>query len=131
MTIKSYRDLIAWQVAMQLVEEVYTITKTFPKEELYGLTQQLRRAAVSVPSNIAEGHCRNWRREFVHHLSIAHGSLAEVETQIEIARRLGYLTSEQVTSIGDIAAEPGRIINGLMNSLEKLAPGPRPLAPAL
>jgi four helix bundle protein len=126
--IKSYKDLIAWQMGMQLVEEVYTITRGFPKEELYGLIQQLRRAAVSIPSNIAEGHSRIGSREFVHRLSIAHGSLAEVETQIEIARRLGYITPEEVAAIGDIAAEVGRIINGLINSLEKLAPGPRPLA---
>jgi four helix bundle protein len=115
-------------MAMQLVEEVYTVTKGCPKEELYGLTQQLRRAAVSIPSNIAEGHSRIGSREFLHRLSIAHGSLAEVETQIEIARRLGYVRSEQVTAICDIASQVGRIINGLMNSLEKLAPGPRPLA---
>lgn len=121
MKIKSYRDLIAWQMAMQLVEEVYTITKTFPKEELYGLTQQLRRAAVSVPSNIAEGHCRNGRREFVHHLSIALGSLGELETQVIVSERLGYLAAPESSKILATAAEVGRIIVGLMHSLERHA----------
>ncbi len=121
MTVKSYSDLVAWQKAMSLVEEVYKITKGFPKEELYGLVSQLRRAAISVPSNIAEGHSRNGSREFVHHLSIAHGSLSEVETQVEIARRLGYITDERQASIFELASETGRIINGLMNSVEKYA----------
>src|SRR6266404_2204441 len=119
--VKSYSDLIAWQKAMDLVEEVYKITKGFPKEELYGLVSQMRRAAISVPSNIAEGHSRNGSREFVHHLSIAHGSLSEVETQVEIGRRLGYVTEEQQTRFLQMASETGRIINGLMSSVEKYA----------
>ena len=118
MSVKRYSDLIAWQKAMDLVEEIYKITKAFPKEETYGLTSQLRRAAVSVPSNIAEGHSRTGGREFSHRLSIGHGSLSEVETQIEIAKRLGYLTEEQQRRSLELAAETGRIINGLMNSLE-------------
>ena len=81
MAIKSYRDLIVWQKAMDLVEDVYKKTKGFPREELYGLTSQLRRAVVSVPSNNAEGQGRNSTKEFLHHLSIAYGSLCEVETQ--------------------------------------------------
>lgn len=119
MSVKRYSDLIAWQKAMDLVEEIYKITKAFPKEETYGLTSQLRRAAVSVPSNIAEGHSRTGGREFSHRLSIGHGSLSEVETQIEIAKRLGYLTEEQQRRSLELAAETGRIINGLMNSLER------------
>jgi four helix bundle protein len=118
-TAKRHSDLIAWQKAMNLVETVYQITKGFPKEETYGLTSQLRRAAVSVPSNIAEGHSRTGGREFIHGLSIAHGSLSEVETQVEIARRLGYITESQQLSISRIASETGRLINGLLNSLEK------------
>ena len=121
---------MAWQKVMLLVEEVYRTTKSFPKEEMYGLTQQLRRAAISVPSNIAEGHSRTGSREFAHRLSIAGGSLSEVETQMEIARRLGYITAEQLTCFEKIAAETGRIMQGLTNSLERLAPGPRPLAAA-
>jgi four helix bundle protein len=117
MTVKRYNDLIAWQKAMDLVEQIYMITRSFPKEELYGLTSQLRRAAVSIPSNIAEGHCRNGRREFVHHLSIALGSLGEVETQVIVAQRLGYLADSSSTL--ELASETGRILVGLMHSLER------------
>jgi four helix bundle protein len=131
MTVKRYSDLVAWQKAMDLVENVYQITKGFPKEELYGLTSQLRRASISIPSNIAEGHCRNGSREFVHHLSIALGSLGETETQMLIAQRLGYIAEGDVTSFVEAASETGRIIVGLMHSLDrKLAPGPSPLAAA-
>jgi four helix bundle protein len=134
MTVKRYNDLIAWQKAMDLVEQIYMITRSFPKEELYGLTSQLRRAAVSIPSNIAEGHCRNGRREFVHHLSIALGSLGEVETQVIVAQRLGYLADSSSTL--ELASETGRILVGCtlwsdMSQHRKPAPGPWPLAPAL
>lgn len=105
---------------MDLVEEIYRYTRGFPKEEMYGLSSQIRRAAVSIPSNIAEGHCRS-RGEFLHHLSIAQGSLSEVETQIEIAKRLGYLTTEQQQMFAVSASEIGRMLNGLMNSLERHA----------
>jgi four helix bundle protein len=121
MTVKRYSDLIAWQKAMQLVEQVYRMTKSFPKEEMYGLSSQLRRAAVSIPSNIAEGHCRNGRREFVHHLSIALGSLGELETQVMIAKRLGYLGAAEPTELLALAEETGRILVGLMHSLERHA----------
>ena len=104
---------------MELVEEVYKATKLFPKEEMYGLSSQLRRSAVSVPSNIAEGHCRNGRREFVHHLPIALGSLGELETQVLIAQRLGY-TGESAELFA-LAQETGRILVGLMHSLERHA----------
>jgi len=87
--VKRYTDLVVWQKAMTLVEDIYEVTRNFPKEELYGLTSQLRRSAVSVPSNIAEGHCRMGRREFAHHISIALGSLGELETQVLIAQRFG------------------------------------------
>jgi four helix bundle protein len=114
-----HSELVAWQKAMDLVEGVYKITKCFPKEETYGLVSQLRRAVVSVPSNIAEGHSRSGSREFVHRLSIAHGSLSEVETQVEIAKRLGYITGKQQEDIGAVASETGRLIVGLMKSLER------------
>ena len=87
----THRDLLAWQEAMSLVELVYRVTAAFPRDELFGLTAQLRRAAVSVPSNIAEGAARNSSREFAHFLGITCGSLAEVETQLELGIRLGYL----------------------------------------
>jgi len=120
-TIRRYADLVAWQKAMELVEEIYGMTKSFPKEETYGLTSQLRRAAISIPSNVAEGHGRRGSREFVHHLSIAHGSLSEVETQVEIAARLGYINEDQQHRFFQLAAETGRVINGLLSSLEKNA----------
>ena len=89
--MKDYRELIVWQKAMDLVEAIYRTTARFPKEELYGLTSQIRRAAVSIPSNIAEGQARNTTRDFLHFLAIAYGSLKEVETQVLIAERLGYI----------------------------------------
>ncbi len=118
---RRYDDLVAWQKAMALVEYVYVLSKRFPKEEIYGLTSQVRRAAVSIPSNIAEGHGRNGRREFVHHLSIALGSLAEVETQVQIASRLGYIGADELSQFQSMASESARIMVGLMHSLEKHA----------
>ena len=110
----SYRDLIAWRKAVELVTEIYRTTKSFPREELYGLTNQLRRAAVSVPSNIAEGQARYSKREFHHFLSQARGSLVEIETQLTIAGNLGYLCSPEVTLLLDKTAELGRVLNGLI-----------------
>jgi four helix bundle protein len=120
-SVKRYSDLIAWQKSMDLVEEIYKLTRSFPKEELYGLSSQLRRSAISIPSNLAEGHCPNGRREFVHHISIALGSLGEAETQIQIAARLGYLDELVSAKLLAQASEVGKIIVGLMNSLEKHA----------
>ena len=85
MTINNFRDLRVWQSGMELVVQVYRLTQSFPREEQYGLTSQMRRAAVSVPSNIAEGHARESSKEYLNHLSIVQGSLAELQTQIEIA----------------------------------------------
>ena len=119
MSARNYRDLIAWQRAMDLVEQVYNVTRGFPKEEIYGLTSQIRRAAVSVPSNIAEGQGRTSDKEFQQFLSIAHGSVREVETQIMISQRLKYVSDDQTNSILDLAAETGRLIKGLMNSLKE------------
>jgi four helix bundle protein len=114
-----YRDLIAWQKAMDLVEAVYRLTRNFPTEELYGLTNQVRRAAVSVPSNIAEGQGRGAGREFAHHLRIALGSLQEAETQILLAERLAYLTPNVIDGFLDLSAEVGRVTRGLLHSLGK------------
>jgi four helix bundle protein len=119
MPLKSYRELIVWQKAMDLVEMIYQVTKGFPKEELYGLTAQIRRAAVSVPSNIAEGQGRNSTKEFRNHLSMAYGSLQEVETQILLAQRLGYLEQEQIQSVLNLLAEIGRLTNALSSALSK------------
>ncbi len=109
-----YRDLIAWQKAMELVTDIYRVTRTFPKEETYGLTSQLRRAAVSVPSNLAEGHGRNSTKEFHQFIGQSRGSLLEVETQIEIAINLGYLSKEAGQALMGKANEVGKITNGLL-----------------
>lgn len=111
--MKGHRDLIAWQKAMELVTAIYKVTREFPKDELYGLTTQLRRAAVSVPSNLAEGHGRNSRKEFHQFIGQARGSLVEAETQLEIARNLGYLDQATADDLLTKANEVGRLINGL------------------
>jgi four helix bundle protein len=119
MEIKSYRDLHAWQRAMDFVTAVYQATAKFPRDEIYGLTSQLRRSAVSVPSNIAEGHGRQSTRDFINFLSIAYGSLNEAQTQIVIAHRLGYLTADETQSLESLSQEVGRLINGLTRSLSQ------------
>jgi four helix bundle protein len=119
MAVRSYRELIAWQKAMDFVTEVYRATRTFPKEEIYGMTSQLRRAAVSIPSNIAEGQGRQTTGEFRQFLGHARGSLLETETQIVLSERLEYLGSKTTGVIVEHAAELGRILNGLIRSLEK------------
>jgi len=115
---KSYRDLVAWQKAMDLVTAIYRITASFPREEIYGLTSQMRRAAVSVPSNIAEGQGRHGAAEFRHFLRQASGSLTELETQVMIAERLCYISPEAASEILRNAAEVGKILNGLLHSLQ-------------
>lgn len=104
---------------MDLVEHVYQVTRELPREEQFCLSMQLRRSAISVPSNIAEGQGRRAPREFSHFLQIAHGSLRELETQILIARRLGYINEVSMQSVMDRAAGVGRLITGLRNSLRE------------
>jgi four helix bundle protein len=118
---QSYRELIAWQKAMDLVTEIYRATSSFPREEQYGLTNQLRRAAVSVPSNIAEGQARFSQREFHRFLGHARGSLVEIETQLMIACNLEYLSAKQSHDLLDKTAEVGRIMNGLIASIRAAA----------
>src|SRR5690348_4077397 len=117
----SYRDLVAWRKGMAFVVEIYRATHTFPREELYGLTSQLRRVAVSVPSNIAEGQARYSQREFHRFLSHARSSLVEVETQLMIAKSLGYFPSRQAEGLLAQAAELGRVLNGLIASTRSAA----------
>ena len=117
----SYRDLIAWQKAMVLVREIYYATQSFSREERYGLMTQLRRAAVSVPSNIAEGQARYSRREFHHFLNNARGSLAEVETQIMLANDLGHLAAKDADILLQRTSELGRILNGLIAATKSAA----------
>src|SRR5579859_3903763 len=97
MGISSFRELRVWQAGMDLVEQIYRLTEMFPPKEIYGLVAQMRRAAVSIPSNIAEGHTREHSKEYLHHLSMAHASLAELQTQLEIAHRLHFLASDQAS----------------------------------
>jgi four helix bundle protein len=119
MIIRNYRDLVAWQRAMDLVAEVYRVTQSFPKDEVYALTAQMRRAAVSVPSNIAEGQGRGNPKELVHFSRIAHGSLCELETQLLIAERLSYMAPDKTGALLRQTIEVGRLLNGLIKSLTK------------
>lgn len=115
--IKSYEDLVVWQKAMGLVIEAYRATSQFPREEMYGLTSQLRRSAVSIPSNIAEGQGRATKGEFVQFLAHARGSLYELKTQALIAKELGYLSPDCESRLISQADQVGRILNGLLRSL--------------
>lgn len=114
-----YRDLIAWQKAIAVVSDVYRLTQGFPREEIYGLTAQMRRAAISVPSNIAEGQGRRTRGEFAQFLGHAFGSLLELETQVTIASNLGYLAAERADEFLDQTGELGRVINGLLAAVSQ------------
>jgi four helix bundle protein len=116
---RGYQDLIAWQKAMELVIAVYRVTAGWPREEQYGLTAQARRAAVAIPSNLAEGHGRTGSREFAHHVSIAYGSLCELETQLFIAEQLGYTRAEASEGLLRQVAEVRRLTGGLLRSLQR------------
>jgi four helix bundle protein len=116
MSVRRHHDLKAWQAAMALVKEVYAVTCSFPREEVYGLTSQMRRAAVSVPSNIAEGAARSSTREFIQFLTVARGSLSELETQFFISRELGYI--HDTGKLESAIEELFRIIGGLVESLK-------------
>jgi four helix bundle protein len=117
MQTKTYKDLIVWQKAMDQAEEVHRLSRSFPKEEIYGLTSQIRRAAVSVPSNIAEGQARQSTAEFRNFLSIAHGSLAEVETQLLLAIRFEYLSKPQATEALSLREEVSKMLSSLRSEL--------------
>jgi four helix bundle protein len=116
-SVSSYRDLEVWQKAMDLVVNIYSLAKSFPDSERFGLTSQIQRAVVSIPSNIAEGHGRHGLREYLNHLSMAYGSLMEVETQIQIADRLSYSEKSQVQTLLSDTQQLGRMLNGLKRSL--------------
>ena len=115
--IKSYRDLIVWQKAMDLAVSVYRLTRTFPSSERFGLVSQIQRAAASVPSNIAEGHCRDTRGDYRRGISIAKGSVGELETRLELARRLEYLPDHLHQEIAGRVAEVGKILTALAKRL--------------
>jgi four helix bundle protein len=116
---KNYTDLIVWQKAKTLVTEIYRITMELPKDEMFGLTSQLRRAAVSIPSNIAEGQGRLSKGEFRLFLGNARGSLSELETQILIAKNLGFMSEIEADRLLTMANEIGKILNGLIASTKK------------
>jgi four helix bundle protein len=117
--MKSFRELRVWQQSMNLVENIYRLTHEFPRQETYGLTSQVRRAVVSVPSNIAEGHTREHIKEYLHHLSMAQASLAEVETQLEIAARLKYLRFNQLAELLREISSLGKQLYALRNALNR------------
>ena len=115
----SYRDLIVWQKAMNLAKEVYRLTKSFPKDEMYGLTSQIRRCSVSIPSNIAEGRGRNSDKEFIRFLSISLGSLYELQTQLELALAFNYITN--FDEINQLSIEVEKMLNALISSKRQKA----------
>jgi four helix bundle protein len=115
---KNYRDLLVWQKAIDLTLKTYSLTKAFPKEEMYGLTQQMRRAAVSVPANIAEGQGRDGKKEFYHFLGIASGSLSELQTHMILAEKLGFSTAPEIQAMLISSEEVAMLLNGLRRSLE-------------
>ncbi len=110
MKVNNYRDLIVWQKAIDLCELIYTTTKGFPKEETYGIISQMRRCAVSIASNIAEGHSRNTKGEYIQFIGIAKGSLSELETQIIISERLGYCRTEDKERLLPLCSEVGKML---------------------
>jgi four helix bundle protein len=116
--VQSFRDLLVWQKAIQLSVAMYKLTKDFPREEIYGLSSQIRRAAVSVPSNIAEGHGRLGTGEYRQFLGIARGSNFELQTQLEIARALEFGSSKLLDEAEGLSLEVGKMISGILNALK-------------
>ncbi|MCB9227860.1 MAG: four helix bundle protein [Chitinophagales bacterium] len=115
----SYKDLKIWMKGIELVKEIYSVTSTFPSEENFGLKQQLRRCAVSIPSNIAEGWGRHTNKQFANFLYISRGSLMELETQIYLSKELNYIEVESFDKINNIIIEEAKMINGFINNLKK------------
>ncbi len=125
--LRSYKDLKTWQRSYQLCLEIYKITKGFPKEEIYGLTSQIRRAAVSVPCNVAEGYGRKTTPEYIRSLYIAYGSTCELETQVLLSGDLGYIDAGKLKKVQDGVGEVERMLKALIKSLEDKPLNPRPL----
>ncbi|MDO8690704.1 MAG: four helix bundle protein [Dehalococcoidia bacterium] len=128
METQGFKQLVAWQKGYQLSLDIYKATGTFPSTETYGLASQMRRAAVSIPANIAEGYNRQYRKEYLQFLSIASGSLAELETYLLLARDLGYLQRDRFNPLDDVRKDVGRVLSGLIKSLRRTL-APRPLTP--
>lgn len=117
MFVKDHKDLIVWQKAMDLVVEIYRLVKKLPKEETYALSDQMRRAVVSIPSNIAEGRGRSSEKDYLRFLFIARGSQAEVETQLLVCVRLDYLSESEIESAMNLCSEVGRMLNSMTRKL--------------
>ena len=117
--IRSFRDLVAWQKAIELCKGVYAISATFPDAERFGLTSQIRRAAVSIPSNIAEGYGRRRTKDYIRYLDMARASLYEVDTQLVLARELGFAEKNELEPLMTLLNEAGRILSGLIASIER------------
>ncbi len=117
MAIQSYRELEVWKQAVDLVTEIYEVTLKFPKSEQFGLTAQIRRASVSVASNISEGYGRNHRGDYLHHLSMARGSLCEVETQLIIAGRLKFITKDDAVPAWELTQSVGKMLFAMIRKL--------------
>jgi len=123
MEVHGYRDLRVWQIGIDVVGQVYEVTRRFPKSEVFGLTSQIQRAVVSVPSNVAEGHARGGTREFLHFITISLGSLAELETQLIIAHRLEYVDNETLGRVLLMCNDLGKMLRALQKSLKEKARG--------
>ena len=117
--LKTYRDLLVWQKSMRMVTEVYTMTRKLPVEELYGLTSQIRRSAISIPSNIAEGYGRRSTQDYIRFLRMANGSLFEMQTQIEISLNLQYINQKTFEDVYDSSREIERMLSSLISKVEK------------
>jgi four helix bundle protein len=119
MTVTHYRELKVWEAAMTLAEHCYQVTKLFPREEMFGMTSQIRRAAASIPANLAEGHGRQSTKEFLNFISIARGSLMEVETHLQLSHRVGLLPKTKLDELLRQTDEISRMLSGLRNSLQR------------
>lgn len=115
---QGFRQLVAWQKAYQLSLDVYRMTSGFPSSEMYGLVSQMRRASVAIPANIAEGYNRQHRKEYLQFLSVASGSLAELETYLLLSHDLGYVNADRFASLDDLRKNVGRVLSGLIRSLQ-------------
>jgi four helix bundle protein len=120
-TVQSYRDLVVWQTAMALAEDCYRLTAAFPREEMFGLTSQIRRAAASIPANIAEGHGREMTGSFIQSLRIAQGSTKELETHLLLAQRIGLVGADTVKATLGRCEEVGKMLRALIRSLQEKA----------
>jgi four helix bundle protein len=119
MSISRFRELKAWQLGMDLTEKVYLLTDSFPKSEIYGLSSQIRRCAVSIPSNLAEGHGRTSTKEFLQFIAIAYGSICELETQILLSHRLKYLDQSNLETVSALLTETSKTIRGLQKAIRE------------